>query len=151
MLGLKLWNLMYACEREKSLHLWDELFPPLRTQALVFKEDYLLAFRSEAVGPGQLWKPWPLASDTQGNFWEERGSGMHSEPMVGQRRSMLWIWSPVFVLAYVKMQEILNTQASGNWRSPAILYPEAKLYSVTEADLINRNLCWRAVTDKQRN
>lgn len=62
---------MYACEvstcrREKGLYLWDELFPPLRTQDFVFKDD-LLALQHKVAGLGHLWKPWPPASDVQGH------------------------------------------------------------------------------------
>lgn len=46
--------------------MWDELFPLLRTQDLVFKEDDL-ALQHEAAGPGHLWKPWPPASDVWGH------------------------------------------------------------------------------------
>ena len=48
------------------MHFWDELFPPLRTQDLVFKDD-LLTLQHEPVCPGHLWKPRPLASDVWGH------------------------------------------------------------------------------------
>lgn len=89
---------MYVCEvsthgREKGLHLWDERFPLLRTQDLVFKEDDLLALQHEAVGPGHVWKPWPLASDVRGHTDTYTGlllrrerAGTHSESTTRQRR-----------------------------------------------------------------
>lgn len=94
MLGLRLWNLTYPCEvsicgREKGLHLWDEVFLPLRAEDLGFK-NYFLALQHEAVGLGPLWELatgfWPAVVRTHRAVFVGRGTGTHSEHMSGQRR-----------------------------------------------------------------